>query len=73
MGVEDAVNLIACTLKRPSFQTTPESQKAMENLFMAAQVQAALMEKSPRPRSQWRTGNWWSLSAAPGTGKEVNR
>ena len=47
MGVDDAVSLIECTLQRPTFQTTPESQKAMENLLRAAQVQAALMDEIP--------------------------
>jgi cytidylate kinase len=47
MGIDDAVSLIECTLARPYFQTTPESQKAMENLFLAAQVQAALVKEIP--------------------------
>ncbi len=47
MGVDDAVRLMECTLKGPSFQTTPASQKVMENLLLAAQVQAALVEEIP--------------------------
>ena len=47
MGIDDAVSLIECTLKGPSFQTTPASQKAMENLLLAAEVQAALVEEIP--------------------------
>ena len=56
MGVDDAVSLIECTLKRPSFQTTPESQKAMENLFRAAQVQAALMDEIPSAKVEVEGG-----------------
>jgi cytidylate kinase len=47
MSTDDAVSLIECTLALPHFQATPESQKAMENLFLAAQVQAALVEDIP--------------------------
>jgi cytidylate kinase len=56
MGVDEAVSLIECTLKRPSFQTTPESQKAMENLFRAAQVQAALMDEIPSAKVEVEDG-----------------
>ncbi len=56
MGLDDAVSIIECTLKRPSFQTTPESQKAMENLFRAAQVQAALMEEIPSAKVEVEGG-----------------
>ncbi len=44
---DEAVEIIQCALARPCFQTTPESQKAMENLFLAAQVQAALIDEIP--------------------------
>jgi cytidylate kinase len=47
MSVDDVISLIECTLALPHFQTTPESQKAMENLFRAAQVQAALVQEIP--------------------------
>ena len=47
MTTDDAVDLILCALAQPCFQTTPESQKAMDNLFLAAQVQAALVEEIP--------------------------
>ena len=47
MDVDDAVELIAHAVAQPSFQTTPESQKAMETLLLAAQVQAALVHEIP--------------------------
>jgi cytidylate kinase len=56
MGLDDAVSLIECTLKRPSFQTTPESQEAMEHLFRAAQVQAALMDEIPSAKVEVEGG-----------------
>jgi cytidylate kinase len=47
MTVDDAVELILHNAKRPCFQTTPESQKILDNLALAAQVQAALVEDFP--------------------------
>jgi cytidylate kinase len=47
MGIDEAVDFIEFTLAQPRFQTTAESQKAMENLFLAAQVQAALVKEIP--------------------------
>ncbi len=45
--VNDAVNLILCAVKLPCFQTTPESQEVLDDLTLAAQVQAALVEDFP--------------------------
>jgi cytidylate kinase len=45
--VDDAVNLILCAAKLPCFQTTPESQRVLDDLTLAAQVQAALVEDFP--------------------------
>ncbi len=56
MGVDEAVSLIECTLKRSCFQTTPESQKAMENLLLAAQVQAALVNEIPSAKVEVEGG-----------------
>jgi cytidylate kinase len=44
---DDAVEIIAQAANRPSFQATPASQKAIDTLFLAAQVQAALVEELP--------------------------
>lgn len=45
--VEDAVETITQTVKRKQFQTTPESQKAMEDLALSAEVRAALVNLKP--------------------------
>ncbi len=56
MRVDDAVSLIECTLQRPIFQTTPETQKLMENLLRAAQVQAALVDEIPSAQVEVENG-----------------
>jgi cytidylate kinase len=48
--LDDAVDLIAQAVSKPQFQTTPASQKAMSELLLAAQVQAALSEEMPSAR-----------------------
>jgi cytidylate kinase len=47
MSVEDAVNIILCAVKMPGFQTTPASQKILDDQTLAAVVQAALVEEFP--------------------------
>lgn len=54
--VDDAVDIIQCALEQPNFQTTPESQKAMENLLLAAQVQASLVDDIPSARVEVEEG-----------------
>lgn len=43
--VEDAVNIIAQTVGWKQFQTTPESQKAINDLALAAEVRAVLVNR----------------------------
>jgi cytidylate kinase len=45
--VEDAVDIICDTARRERFQTTPESQQAMNDLVTAASVKAALVQSIP--------------------------
>ena len=45
--VDDAVSIICNTVSLEHFKTTPESQQAMENLALAAEVKAALVETKP--------------------------
>lgn len=45
--VEDAVQIILRTLKSPIFKTTRPSQKILDDLFLSAKVQAALVEIAP--------------------------
>jgi hypothetical protein len=47
LTVDDAVDIIQYAVKLPCFQTTPQSQELLDNLAMAARVQAALMEEFP--------------------------
>jgi cytidylate kinase len=48
LTVEDAVRIICDTVGKDTFQTTPESQKLLDNLALAARVQAQLVENFPR-------------------------
>jgi cytidylate kinase len=47
ISVDDAVDIISCTAALEHFQTTPESQKALEDLALAARVKAALVSVVP--------------------------
>jgi len=47
MSVRDAVDVIQCAVKRPCFQTTPESRILLDNLTLAAQVEAKLVKQFP--------------------------
>jgi hypothetical protein len=44
---DDAVEIISQAAMRPCFQATPESRKAIDTLYVAAQVQASLVEEIP--------------------------
>jgi cytidylate kinase len=56
LNIEDAVDILFQTVNRPSFRTTPESRKALENLSLAAQVQAALVAGFPSARVTSKNG-----------------
>ena len=45
--VEDAVDIICHTVKRPHFQSTSESQKIMDDLALASEVKATLISFKP--------------------------
>ena len=47
MSVEDAVNALAQTSQLPCFQMTSEAQTILENVTLAAQVQARLVKEVP--------------------------
>lgn len=49
---DEAVDIIREALTWPCFQTTPESQKAMDALLVVAQVQAALVEEIPSAKAE---------------------
>jgi len=63
--VEDIVELVAHAVSLPHFRTTPESQKALDDLCLAAQVQAALVESWPEVRIQADRGRVKILTQAP--------
>jgi hypothetical protein len=45
--VDGAVDIIKCALKDPRFQTTPEGQKLVDDMSLAARIEAALIEDIP--------------------------
>lgn len=47
LTIDDAVDIILHTIALPHFQATPESQQALDNLCLAAQVEAALVNVYP--------------------------
>jgi cytidylate kinase len=54
--VDDAVNIIKCALKSPSFQSTPESQKLIDEKSLAARVEAALIQEIPSVEVEVKEG-----------------
>jgi hypothetical protein len=67
MTVDDAVELILHNAKRPCFQTTPDSQKILDNLALAAQVQAALVEDFPTAEVSAKDGRVFIALKGPVT------
>ncbi len=57
ISVDDAVEIICKTARLRHFQTTPQSQKMVENLALAAEVRAALVDLKPDVRVQASDGN----------------
>ncbi|MBU2510242.1 cytidylate kinase-like family protein [bacterium] len=47
MTIDEAVDIIAETCRKPSFQTTPESQQVFEDNLLSAQIQSMLIEQFP--------------------------
>jgi len=47
MTTSDAVDVVCNTVALNTFETTPESQQAMEDLYIAAEVKATLMDMKP--------------------------
>ena len=54
--VDDAVSLILHAAQFPCFKTTPESQKKIENLALAAEVNAALVDTYPTSETHAEDG-----------------
>ncbi|RJQ57106.1 MAG: cytidylate kinase-like family protein [Desulfobacteraceae bacterium] len=62
---EDAVEIICHTAKLDRFKTTPESQRAMEDLYLSAKVRAALIGKKPDVRVAVQNGEVFIRATAP--------
>jgi hypothetical protein len=56
LRVGDAVDLISHAAKLPHFQATPESQKLLDDLALAAGVEAALVEEIPSAKVEAKDG-----------------
>jgi cytidylate kinase len=56
LTVDDAVDLISHAAKLPHFQATPESQKLLDDLALAAGVEAALVEEIPSAKVDAKDG-----------------
>jgi hypothetical protein len=55
--VGDVVDLILYAARMPCFQTTPESQKIINDLTLAAEVKAALVSEFPTSRVTAKDGS----------------
>jgi cytidylate kinase len=71
ISVDDAVNIILNTIKLPHFQTTPESQKTLDNLSLAAQVKATVVKDFPSVSVSAEEGGVFVNISSPGKGEEV--
>jgi cytidylate kinase len=56
LTVDDAVDLIHCAVRLPCFQTQPPSQKILDDLTLAARIQAALVEEFPSAKVSVKEG-----------------
>ena len=54
--VNDAVDIIKCTLKGPCFQSTPEAQRLIDEKSLAARVEAALIQEVPSVEVEVKEG-----------------
>jgi cytidylate kinase len=48
LDIDDAVDILAHTVKRSCFQTSPESRIILENMLISAKVQVALINDFPK-------------------------
>jgi len=56
LGVDDAVEILAEIAKQPCFQTTPESQKIIDDYHIAAKAQETLFDRFPSARVNCKNG-----------------
>ncbi len=65
LTVEDAVEMVCHTAGLKQFQTTPESQRAIEDLAVAARVKAALVDVRPDLQVSAKDGIVFVKTEAP--------
>ena len=71
LTVRDAVGLISRTARLPQFQATPESTRVLDDLALAARVQAAIVGKWPQAQVTARDGEVVVGVKAPVGGEEA--
>lgn len=54
--VDDAVEIIKCALQGSCFQPTPEAQKLVDEMSLAARVEAALVQEIPSVKVEAKNG-----------------
>jgi len=54
--VDDAVDIIKCAVKGSCFQPTPEGQKLVDELSLAARIEAALVQEIPSVKVEVKEG-----------------
>lgn len=73
LTVDDAVDILADVAQKPAFQTTPESQRYIEDLALSARVKANLAKRFPRTQVAAKDGtifiNQWEKE--PGSKAET--
>ena len=72
MSVDDAVEIISCTLQRPCFHTTPESRRLLDDSVLAARIQSALVEDIPSAKVTCQEGEIFvEVKGSAAEGKEL--
>ena len=56
LKVDDAVEILADIAQRPCFQTTPESQKMIDDYHVVAQAQETLFDRFPAAQVKCKNG-----------------
>jgi cytidylate kinase len=56
LTVDDAARIVAEAARLPSFQTTPESKRLLNDRALASQVEALLLEEFPRVKATAKNG-----------------
>ncbi len=56
LRVDDAVDIIKCALQAPCFQVTPEGQRLVDDMSLAARIEAALVQEIPSIKVEVKEG-----------------